>query len=774
MKDRTLFDSVPFGVPEAWLQTEDKSRPEKGEPEGRRSVAEKLNAAERLEVNGRRAKTKAAAPKNMDAAGLALSGGGIRSATFCLGFVQVLADRGLLERIDFLSTVSGGGYTGSFITSRLETNEDLTQLANPHGPDTGAIAFVRQRAKYLAASNLAERWSMLTSTLAGLLLNWTAPLFFLSSLAIFAIFLTDWFNSLRNTTHYEPWAIASFAVLAISTSMIVLYAIRIRFRGDIGVLQRPLGAAFLLLAIVLGGWALYLGFGFFAESVNGALGSPFEALQSSTFGRWLGGTITLSSLLGAFPMLTRVLPLFEKPSQRELVLKISLYALGLLVPLSAVLVFYALCFIGVLGPDAFDSWPLFSKASHASTEFFRELHWFREEGDLRCGPSVLLLTLWISFGLVSLFLLNINLTSPHRLYRDQLAATFIAQKEGDAQTKLLEAVNAAGVAPYHLINATANLPSSETPALRDRKCDFFLFSKHWCGSVASGYRRTPQWNINQGAKIDLATAMAVSGAAVAPRMGLGSMPALSALLSLLNLRLSFWILNRSDADLWAIFDQVRVPGFTCLMREMFSFWMDEKARWLNLSDGGHIENLGVYELLRRRCKFIVCVDGEADLERSFHGLVTVIRHAQIDFGVQVLAQPEDLAKLRKNAEGLSAANAVLFRILYPKPGAPGQTETGLMLYAKLAVIGNEPVLVNQYRLGNPDFPHQPTLDQFFDQEQFEAYRQLGVHVAEGVCPAKGGTPVGVDPMAHWFERLARETLAPKELAPGAQPGMLAT
>ena len=51
--------------------------------------------------------------------GLALSGGGIRSASFCLGVIQALARGGLLQRVDYLSTVSGGGYIGSCLSSLL-------------------------------------------------------------------------------------------------------------------------------------------------------------------------------------------------------------------------------------------------------------------------------------------------------------------------------------------------------------------------------------------------------------------------------------------------------------------------------------------------------------------------------------------------------------------------------------------------------------------------------------------------------------------------------
>jgi hypothetical protein len=92
-------------------------------------------------------------------------------------------------------------------------------------------------------------------------------------------------------------------------------------------------------------------------------------------------------------------------------------------------------------------------------------------------------------------------------------------------------------------------------------------------------------------------------------MGLGSMPTLRALLAFLNVRLGFWIRRPDAPKLWC-FPKWQHPGFFCLLREMFGFGMEEKHRWLNLSDGGHLENLAVYELLRRRCKFNICVVGE--------------------------------------------------------------------------------------------------------------------------------------------------------------------
>src|SRR6185503_11990087 len=110
--------------------------------------------------------------------------------------------------------------------------------------------------------------------------------------------------------------------------------------------------------------------------------------------------------------------------------------------------------------------------------------------------------------------------------------------------------------------------------------------------------KTDKWRTN-GNPVDLATVMAVSGAAASSYMGLGSMPTLTALLTFLNVRLGFWI-RRPDSKVMS-----ETPGFLCLMREMTGVGMSERAAWLNLSDGGHIENMAVYELLRRRCKFII-------------------------------------------------------------------------------------------------------------------------------------------------------------------------
>jgi len=684
-----------------------------------------INVVEAEEVAKRRGLSGSTSPHGANAVGLSLSGGGIRSATFCLGVVQILAARGLLKDVDFLSTVSGGGYTGSFLTSRLGAGAPHEDMGNPHGPDSNAIAFLRQHAKYLSAIDLKQRWSMVTATLAGLLLNWCVPFFFLALLALFAVNYTD-------VVPYSWWEVGLEALLGFTVVALLYYAYAMRGEGTAAnTAGKALGALIAACLACAAGWGLQAGFfKFYAEvqqNACGASGPPFP---------W-AGTLGVASVVSAFPAILRIVPLFENPRMREWALRVALIAAGLLVPVCAVIIFYIFCALGVA--DSTDFWC-----------------WHLPRGSV-------LWALLAFFGLVSLFLLNVNLTSPHRLYRDQLAKTFIARDEKDEAPKPLAEVNASGRAPYHLINAAVNLPSGKSSALRDRKCDFFLMSKHWLGSPSTGYKPVRDWRMNRGSP-DLASAMAISGAAVSSRMGLGTQPALSALLTFLNARLGFWIRN-ANRESWIerkvplVRRWTKAPGFWCLLREMFGLWMSEDAAWLNLSDGGHIENMGVYELLRRRCKFVVCVDGEADPEITFHGFMTMIRHAQIDLGVRIDARLDDLRP--DPATKLSRSHWEMFRIRYPAvDGTP--PKTGLLLYLKLSVTGNESELIRRYRITHPDFPHQSTLDQFFDQEQFEAYRQLGVHVGESLFkPAITGNNPNPPTMSAWFRSLAYNLLEPK-------------
>jgi hypothetical protein len=215
--------------------------------------------------------------------------------------------------------------------------------------------------------------------------------------------------------------------------------------------------------------------------------------------------------------------------------------------------------------------------------------------------------------------------------------------------------------------------------------------------------------------------MAISGAAAAPQMGLATIRRLSFWLGILNIRLGYWLRKPETKGVLA-----GPPGLVYLLREMVGL-MDEKLPRLNVSDGGHIENLGVYELLRRRCKYIIAIDGEQDSKMTFHGLTTLQRLAAIDLGVRI---DIDLDDLRLNAQGLSRSHFRFCRILYPESGRGSRDLVGYLLYLKLSLTGNEGEFIRRYRLDQPIFPHHSTADQLFTETQFEAYRSLGEHVGD--------------------------------------------
>jgi hypothetical protein len=207
----------------------------------------------------------------------------------------------------------------------------------------------------------------------------------------------------------------------------------------------------------------------------------------------------------------------------------------------------------------------------------------------------------------------------------------------------------------------------------------------------------------------------------------------------------------------------QVPPYV-LLREM-TMRLDEKRDFVNLSDGGHIENLATIELLRRRCKLIVIGDGECDPEMHFVGLATLLRTARIDLGIHI---DINLDELRFNAERCSATHLVVGQIIYP-----GDQERGYLLYLKSSCTGDEDEVIGEYRHRSPTFPHETTADQFFTEGQFEAYRALGQHIGEcaiaALAPlrsASGGITyadfaAGLE--ALW-QRKHEEQLVPRESA----------
>lgn len=273
--------------------------------------------------------------------------------------------------------------------------------------------------------------------------------------------------------------------------------------------------------------------------------------------------------------------------------------------------------------------------------------------------------------------------------------------------------------PYPIINGALNLGGSSDLALHTRHSASFIMTPLRCGadrpSVGYAPTRTLQGEFATG--VTLGQAVSISGAAASPNMGYDTSPLVSFLLTMFNVRLGWWFPN-PGRDAW---DANRVTnGSKRLLIETFGL-ADEKSRFVNVSDGGHFENLGIYELVRRRCAVIIASDGECDDDMAFGSLGRVIRMCRTDFAADIDIDVESIRRVKGTR--MSRAHCAVGRITY----ANGRR--GFLIYLKSSLTGDEDVDVQQYHSSHAEFPHESTADQFFAEDQFESYRKLGQHIA---------------------------------------------
>jgi hypothetical protein len=290
------------------------------------------------------------------------------------------------------------------------------------------------------------------------------------------------------------------------------------------------------------------------------------------------------------------------------------------------------------------------------------------------------------------------------------------------------------VGPVPILNTALSLMGGGDAGLQERRAASFFFTPYRSGSNWTGTINTG--NISRYADgIRVGACMAASGAAASPNMGYHTSPPTAFLMTFFNVRLGAWIRNPKagtgkHAARW---------GFVYLLKELFTS-ANAADHYIYLSDGGHFENLGIYELVRRRCRYIIACDAEADGNMTLHGLGSVVRKCRIDFGVHIVIDTSDLRT--RDAAGRSRAHCAVGQILYPKGmqhGVP-QYEKGYLVYLKSSLTGDEDSDVLQYKTESPSFPHEPTSDQFFTETQFESYRTLGQHVVEASFPFGGRRP----------------------------------
>jgi hypothetical protein len=313
--------------------------------------------------------------------------------------------------------------------------------------------------------------------------------------------------------------------------------------------------------------------------------------------------------------------------------------------------------------------------------------------------------------------------------------------------------------PYHIFNAAINLVQGQELAWQTRKAANFFFSPAYCGfelpgsaAGCGGFRPTRYYassavagdDLDNGIK--LGTAVAVSGAAASPNMGYHSSPPLSFLMTLFNLRLGRWSPNPARKS-WTR-SSPRI-GLASIVKELFGL-TNAGSRFIYLSDGGHFENLGLYELVRRRCQLIVVVDASCDDNHSFDDLGNAIRKCLTDFNVPITLE---IGGIQSKVAGAAAGSSyVTGRIHYHQ--ADGGDQQGVLLYLKPVLTGGENADVFNYSKLHPEFPHESTADQWFDENQFDSYRSLGRYIAtRALGPATSAASVEGD-VSSFITRLS--------------------
>lgn len=385
--------------------------------------------------------------------------------------------------------------------------------------------------------------------------------------------------------------------------------------------------------------------------------------------------------------------------------------------------------------------------------------------------------------LISVLFVNLNSTSLHGFYRDQLAETYLASGPGSQDVPIKDlAGNTNKGAPYHVMAATLiQFPSlwkllfnvqgpgalsklwarlrgklmkpmdrHETRPPEPNDSDIFVFSPLYCGSQFTGYQPTAEYRANMQ-NITLADAMAISGAAVTPLRVQNSL--IRVLMVILNIRLGQWLPTphrfcRTSWRSWVRWFG-RWPSIPVVLANMIWTSDPRKRSLCFVTDGGHHENLGIWPLLQRRCRLVIVSDASQDNEHAFEDFLRLCRRSRLEAGISIVnflesddgGTPFQLHPLRLHPDGIGPENTrflrtlaarfsrehyILAQINYP------DAEPGYLVYLKSSLTGDEDNDLVGFSQANAEFPHDPTSNAMFDEDQVESYRQLGYHIADGL------------------------------------------
>jgi hypothetical protein len=797
------------------------------EPNAQSDAARAITTAEMLEEE-RRA-VEALREKETDGPwlGLALSGGGIRSASFAMGVMQGLHAAQVMKNFDYLSTVSGGGYIGSSLSYFLceharrnpenqdfwfpfgrkgqsgargdRTMEPIRPLADAPGWSDYAVrivSFIRQHAHYLTPTPKLGIFALVASALRAVLFS--LGVYFAMLVIIMALtFGLGRLTASETGRDACACSLISPAPEDEAPKSVCLPACTNAAAGASACVagtaplpascppeakaecnaswwtpfMLPCGKGGINLFAILGGLALlgsvlatliYSVRSYFVgvpQSQDSETGDPIRHYYNRFTIPWtaaLGWMLKLEIACLAFGSLPWTYGWAEQHGGGNLfgAISVAVAYLGTWWEKHTTM-------IGKLQASAIwkSIWPtLYTVLAVYGILFLAYgVALYLQEPT---GPRWWwILGVAVGTGFFAL-VTNLNLVSQHRMYRDRLMEALCPDRDSvekgiwhpaktaDAMqlSVLAGGVNSGKqsekdkririVGPYHLINTALIIPDSQKPKYSGRGADSFVLSPRYCGSDATHWLKTEKYMDD---RMVLPTAMAISGAALNAHSGpdgkgMLRTPLVSFLVTLFGAQLGYWAPNPAKPEQRQQTANYLRPGLSGLL----GFRMNEHAGFLQLSDGGHFENLGLYELVRRKMDLIVVSDGGQDGAFTFADLGNAIERVRVDFGVSihfedecftlegVLPKPrEALSPTWATKFGLAKRGFALASIIYPD-----RTSCGVLIYVKATMIDGLPSDLYAYKAQNPEFPDQTTLDQFFDEDQFEAYRELGYRLVK--------------------------------------------
>lgn len=714
-------------------------------------------AAERQRIEAHRRKRRAVDGDPL--VGLALSGGGLRSTFFGLGVLQALDHHDLLRKVDYLSSVAGGGYIGASLTWFRRGGDagfpfgvrglGMRQPARDEQADPRSIlGLLRQHGDHLTPAGSAPRSLSNPEPLR----RWDSPRSAVLPLTYAGLVVRSVFLS---AFVYGSLTVLLFVALQMADRLVRVFGPVLAgayptptWMLAVTYLNSALLASIALLVLLALVWVLHPLASFVAGKVlardeRDARERTREYWRGLRSQRWTGrllGLALATAVLGSVPLAVARLEAWL-PDRWS----ISLLAIG------------AIAVGAALGVTIF-------RGQRRRRSEQGLLHWLAGARDTAAAVLMLYGLLTVSYVIVAVlldsgalrtglvvvllaiavaWLSDLNHLGISRTYRDRLMEAFLPGARAVARNQwqpALEANVAAlsdmcgvdGPGPYHLLDAALVTAGSRRARFRSRGSDSFVLSPLYVGSDATGWRGTGGWMRGQ---LTLATAMAVSGPTALPSLAPGRPSARARLVSgalfALGLQLGYWAPNPDAGGR----RERRRPSFIepGVLRGILGRGLHEGARFVQLSDGSAFDVLGIYELVRRRVEVIVAADASQDRGYDFEALAGVATRVRTDFGVEIdfpdpVCGLDPLVPADSSERAQAERGFAVGRIRYPD--ATGAIDRiGVLIYLKATPVpGLRPEVVG-YRGAHPDFPHESPPEAHFGEERVEAYRELGYRIA---------------------------------------------